>query len=160
MDASFFTEEEESTAARLGRQALSFLMHTGLALFAWAILMALGYLLNPAGVSQTLILGLSFAIPLAVGLIIARFRRDEMATAVWLLGLIWILILALWILDMPTGPKQCFQCGATEKITRTFFSFPYPSGLIDNDGPFLGTWPAAALMGYALGARIGMRRRP
>lgn len=159
MDASFQAEEQESNATRLGGQALSFLSHTGLALLSWAALMALGYLVNPVDVPQLVILGLSFAVPLAVGLIVARFRRNEMATAVWLVGLIWFLIIALWVLDMPTGPNRCFQCGATEKLTRTFFSLPYPSGLIDNDGPFLATWPAAALMGYALGASIGLRRR-
>jgi hypothetical protein len=34
-----------------------------------------------------------------------------------------------------------------------------PSGLIDDDGPFIGTWPAAALLGYAIGARFSLRRR-
>jgi hypothetical protein len=82
-----------------------------------------------------------------------------MATLVWLVGLTWILIIALWILDMPTGPNACFQCDATEKISRTFLSLPSPSGLIDDDGPFIGTWPAAALFGYAIGAKLAMRKR-
>jgi hypothetical protein len=68
------------------------------------------------------------------------------------------MIIALWILDMPTGPNACVQCDAAEKITRTFFSLPGPSGLIDDDGPFIGTWPAAALFGYALGARLAFRK--
>ena len=76
-----------------------------------------------------------------------------------LVGLIWILIVSLWILDMPTGSNACLQCGATEKLTRTFLSLPRPSGLIDNDGPFLGTWPTAALFGYSIGAWLGLRRR-
>jgi hypothetical protein len=78
---------------------------------------------------------------------------------VWLLGIIWILIAALWILDMPTGPDACFHCNATEKLTRTLFTFPRPSGLIDDDGPFVGTWPAAALIGYSIGSRIGLTKR-
>ena len=86
------------------------------------------------------------------GNLVARFRRDEMATHVWLVGLIWLLIVSLWVLDMPTGPNACYQCGATEKLTRTFFSLPRPSGLIDDNGPFFGTWPAAALLGYSVGA--------
>jgi hypothetical protein len=60
---------------------------------------------------------------------------------------------------MPTGPNQCFQCDATEKLTRTFFSLPKPSGLIDNDGPFLCTWPAAAFLGYAIGAGLALKKR-
>jgi hypothetical protein len=158
MESLLHTDEEESSAAKLTRQALSFIGHTVLALLSWAALMAAGYVLNPAGIPQIAILGLSIAVPLVVGLIVNRIRQDEMAPAIWLMGLIWILIVALWILDMPTGPNACFQCGATEKLTRTFFSLPSPSGLIDNDGPFLGTWPAVALAGYAIGARLGLRR--
>ena len=28
-----------------------------------------------------------------------------MAPLVWLVGLIWLLIISLWVLDMPTGPR-------------------------------------------------------
>jgi hypothetical protein len=97
-------------------------------------------------------------VPLVVGFLVARIHPTEMATLVWLLGLIWFLIVCLWVLDMPTGPSQCFQCEATEKITRTFFSWPRPSGLIDDDGPFICTWPAVALVGYSIGAKLGFRR--
>lgn len=158
MDSQLHFEDEESSAAKLTRQVLAFAGHTGLALLAWAVLMAIGYLINPVGVPQIAILGLSLAVPLAVGFAINHFRQNDLAPAVWLMGLIWILIVALWILDMPTGPNACFQCGATEKLTRTFLSLPRPSGLIDNDGPFIGTWPAIALVGYAIGARLALRR--
>lgn len=150
---------EEEPGAKLSRQALWFFLHTLLALGAWVAFMAVGYALNPQGVPQMAILGFSVVVPLIAGFIVTRIRQDDMATLVWLLGLIWILIIALWILDMPTGPSACFQCGATEKLTRTFFSVPSPSGLIDDDGPFLGTWPAAALVGYSIGARLALRRR-
>jgi len=158
MQSTMYTEEEKSDS-KLSRQAVSFFVNTLLALGSWLGLMFLGYAMNPPGVSQTLILVLSMLVPLVVGNIITRFRQDEMATLVWLVGLIWVLIISLWILDMPTGPNACFQCDATEKLTRTFFSLPKPSGLIDNDGPFLGTWPAAALVGYSIGARLALRRR-
>jgi hypothetical protein len=118
-----------------------------------------GYALQPSGISQIIITVLSLAVPLLVGFIVSRSRQDEMASVVWLAGLIWMLIISLWILDMPTGPNACFQCDATEKLSRTFFSIPRPSGLIDNDGPFLGTWPAAALIGYSIGARLALRKR-
>ncbi len=158
MDSLLQTEEEQSGAAKFARQALSFLAHTAIALVSWAGLMAIGYVLNPPDVPQLAILGLSLVVPLAVGFAVTRVRQDEMATVVWLLGLIWILIIALWILDMPTGPNQCYQCDATEKLTRTFLSLPRPGGLIDDDGPLLGAWPAAALFGYSIGARLAMRR--
>jgi hypothetical protein len=153
-----YTEEENSNS-KLSGQAISFFVHTALALGSWLVLMFVGYALNPPAVSQSIVLVMSLLVPLAVGNIVTRFRQDEMAPVVWLVGLIWVLIISLWILDMPTGPNECFQCDATEKLSRTFFSLPKPSGLIDNDGPFLGTWPAAALLGYSIGARLALRSR-
>jgi len=151
-------DKREENPSSLPAQARSFFMHSGLALCAWSLFMLAGYILNPPLASQSLILALSGLIPLVAGYIVNRIRQDEMATAIWLLGLIWVLVVSLWILDMPTGPDSCFHCDATQKLLRTFLSIPSPSGLIDNDGPFLGTWPAAALAGYAIGARLAYRR--
>ena len=149
--------DEEQSPSKLSGQALSFFLHTLLALASWLALMFAGYFLNPPAVPQLAILFLSMLVPFIAGNIVTRFRQDEMATLVWLMGLIWLLIVSLWILDMPTGPNECFQCDATDKLTRTFFSLPKPSGLIDDDGPILGTWPAAALLGYSIGARFALR---
>jgi hypothetical protein len=141
------------------KQVLRFVLHTALALAAWVGLMALGYAVNPVGVPQWAILALSLAVPLVAGLIVALLWPDDSATAVWLVGLIWFLIVGLWVLDMPTAPGACLRCDATEKLTRTFFSYPGPGGLIDNDGPIFGTWPAAALLGYSIGAWIVVKKR-
>jgi len=160
MDSLLQTEEDENRgASRLFRQALSFLLNSALALGSWLVLMFIGYAMNPSNFPQIVILLLSLAVPLLVGFIITRIRQDDMATAVWLLGIIWLMIVALWIVDMPTRPNECFHCGVTEKLTRTFFSLPEPSGLIDDDGPFLGTWPAAALIGYSIGAFLALKRK-
>lgn len=158
MDSSAQTDLEDQSSSDLSRQALSFLLHSLLALGSWMALMLLGYAINPVGVPQLVILLFSAAVPLVVAFLVARIYPAEMATLVWLLGLIWFLIVCLWVLGMPTGPNQCFHCEATEKLTRTFFSLPGPSGLIDNDGPFIGTWPAVALFGYSIGAKLGFRR--
>lgn len=157
-DALLNDELEEQSGSRLSLLALSFFVHTILALGSWIALMLVGYALNPVEVPQWVILALSLAVPLVIGLIVARFYPSEMARVVWLLGLIWLLIFCLWLLDMPTGPNMCFECSPNERIVRTLFSWPRPSGLIDNDGPFLATWPAAALFGYSIGAKLGMRR--
>jgi hypothetical protein len=158
MESSTNGDEEARDPTRLSNQAVWFFVHSALAIGSWLALMLVGYLVNPPGVSQFIILILSICIPLLVGFAFTRIRQDEMAKVVWLAGIIWMLIISLWILDMPTGPNACFQCDATEKLTRTFFSLPRPSGLIDNDGPFLGTWPAAALLGYSIGAHLAFRR--
>ena len=160
MDTLMHTEEiKRRKAPSLACQAVSFFVHSLLALASWVALMLVGYEVNPVGIPQWVILLLSLAVPLAVGLIVVWIRPGEMATAVWLAGFIWLMIVGLYVLDLPTGPGHCFQCTATEKLSRTFFSLPEPSGLIDDDGPFIGTWPAAALAGYSIGAWLAMRRR-
>ncbi|MGD1062334.1 MAG: hypothetical protein ABR860_03660 [Terracidiphilus sp.] len=158
MDSSAQLDLEEQSTSKLSGQALEFFLHSLLALGSWMALMLLGYAINPSGVPQLVILLSSAAVPLVVGFLVARVYPAEMAALVWLLGLIWFLIVCLWVLDMPTGPNQCFQCDATDKLTRTFFSLTSPSGLIDNDGPFIGTWPAVALVGYSIGAKLGFQR--
>jgi hypothetical protein len=86
-------------------------------------------------------------------------RPSEIAPHIWLAGIIWLLFLSLWLLDLPTGPNACNQCAPTEKLVRSFFSYPNPSGLIDDNGPFFGTWPAIATIGYAVGAGLVHSRR-
>jgi hypothetical protein len=155
------SDESEPTYQRaegLAAQALWVFLHTLLALGTWFALMLIGYAVNPARISQWVILLLSLLVPLAVGFVVTRIRRDEMGTVVWLVGVIWVLLFSLYLLDLPTGPGQCFQCSATEKLARSFLSLPNPGGLIDDDTPFLATWPAAALIGYSIGAKLGSRR--
>jgi hypothetical protein len=159
MESLLQSEQERQPASKFSYQVLWFFLHTVSALTAWIALMMGGYALNPVGVPQWAILALSIFVPLIVGFFVTALHKDEMGTMMWLLGIIWILIVAYWILDMPTGPNACFHCNATEKLTRTFLSFPQPSGLIDDDGPFVGTWPAAALVGYSIGSRIGLVKR-
>jgi hypothetical protein len=160
MEPLLQTEGEEGNgASKLPQQAAAFFLHTAIALISWAVLMGAGYALNLPQVAQSLILLLCIVFPLFSGYLVNHFRQDEIAQSIWLLGLIWFLIIALWILDMPTGPNECYQCDATDKIVRTFFSLPSPSGLIDNDGPFLATWPAAAMLGYSIGAKLSLRRK-
>jgi len=159
MTTKLTMDDVDEGSEKLSRQVVSFFLHTFIALGAWLALMLAGYALNPASVSQMVILALSLVVPLVVGYLVARVKPDEMAAQVWLAGLILLLIICLWVLDMPTGPNACLDCSATEKLTRTLFSIPSPSGLIDNNGPFFATWPAAALLGYSIGAKLVLRRR-
>jgi hypothetical protein len=157
--AKLVIDDDDDGSERLSQQAISFFLHILFALGAWMGMMILGYAIDPHSVNQTVVLLLSILVPMTFGNLITRFKPDEMAGHIWLAGLIWMLIVSLWILDMPTGPNACFECGATEKLTRTLFSFPRPSGLIDNNGPFFGTWPSAALLGYSIGARFVLSRK-
>lgn len=152
-------DDDDDGSQKLSQQAVSFFLHIVIALGAYLAFMLAGYAINPASVPQAVVLLFSMLVPLAAAYVVVRTRPDEMAAHIWLAGVVWMLLISLWILDMPTGPNACFECGATEKLSRTLFSLPKPSGLIDNNGPFFGTWPAAALVGYSLGARLALRRK-
>jgi hypothetical protein len=141
-------------------QALWFFTHSFLALIVWVgMMMAITVLVRPTYLPPIITLAISAFIPFLAGFILNKFRQDEIATLVWLLGLIWFLCVGLWILDMPTGPNQCFRCDATQKLWLTFFSLSEDSGMIDGQGRLFGTWPAAALIGYSIGAKMGLNKQ-
>src|SRR5208337_2471945 len=98
---SMLHADEEKGSSKLAAQALQFLMHVLLALGSWLALMLLGYMLSPANLPQLIILVLSLLVPMLVGHLVTRFRQDQTASLIWMVGLIWILIVSLWVLDMP-----------------------------------------------------------
>ncbi len=155
--ANTMMDEVDVSSEKLSGQVASFFIHAIVALAVWAALMLAGYVLNPASASQLVILILSLVVPGIVGYFVVRAKPNEMAGHIWLLGLILMLVIALWLLDMPTGPNACLGCTATEKLTRSLFSIPSPSGLIDDNGPLFATWPAAALLGYSIAAKLALR---
>jgi hypothetical protein len=151
--------EEEEKVTNLAEQALWVLIHTLLAAGTWAAMMLLITFAKPEYVPVMVTLALSFTVPFVVGNIFTRIKQNDMAPYTWLIGMIWFLIICLWILDMPTGPNQCYHCDASQKIYLTFFSPNEDSGLIDNEGRFIGTWPAAAFIGYGIGSRFALKRK-
>ena len=64
------TDEDDGTD-KLSQQALSFALHTILAIGAWMLLMLAGYALNPTSVSQVIVLVLSIAVPMLAGNVVS-----------------------------------------------------------------------------------------
>jgi hypothetical protein len=151
--------EEEQKVSNLGEQALWVFIHALVAACTWGGMMLGITLSHPQSVPAVATLGLSFLVPFVVGYIFNRFQQNEMGPHTWLVGLIWFLIICLWILDMPTGPNQCYHCDASQKLYLTFFSLNEDSGLIDGEGRFLGTWPTLAFIGYGIGAGMALRKK-
>jgi hypothetical protein len=151
--------EADEESEKLTGQVSGFFAHSFFALAAWGAMMLLGYAINPAYIPQFVIFILSFLVPLVAGALIVGARPSEIAPHIWLAGIIWLLFLSLWIIDLPTGPNACNSCSATEKIVRSLFSYPEPSGLMDDNGPFFVSWPAIAMIGYAVGAALVQSRR-
>ncbi len=151
-------EEEEKVSSR-GELALWISIHSVLAIGSWIAMILIISLVNPVSVPVLITLALSFSIPLIVGSIFTRIKQNDMAPYTWLIGLIWFLVICLWILDMPTGPNQCYHCDASQKLYLTFFSPSEDSGLIDGQGRFVGTWPAAAFIGYGIGSSFALKHK-
>jgi len=151
--------EEDEKVGNLGQQALWICAHSVLAIGSWIAMIVLVSMAHPQNVPVAVTLGLSFATPFLAGFLFNRIRQNDMAPYVWLIGLIWFLIICLWILDMPTGPNQCYHCDASEKLYLTFFSLKEDSGLIDGQGRLVGTWPFAAFIGYGIGSSLALKRK-
>jgi len=151
--------EEEEKVSNLAEQALWVLIHTLLAIGSWVVMILVISMMRPESVPAIVTLAASFAIPFLVGNIFTRIKQNDMAPYTWLIGLIWFLIICLWILDMPTGPNQCYHCDASQKLYLTFFSLNEDSGLIDGQGRFVGTWPAVAFIGYGIGSGLALKRK-
>jgi hypothetical protein len=151
--------EEEDKVHSFVLQIFWVLVHVILAAGSWIAMMFAISFLRPESVPTIITLALSFAIPFVVGNIFTRIKQNRMAPYTWLIGLIWFLIICLWILDMPTGPNQCNHCDASQKLYLTFLSLNKDSGLIDNDGRLIGTWPTVALIGYGIGSSLALKRR-
>jgi len=152
-------QEEEEGVSNLAEQALWVLIHMVLAIGSWVLMILTVSLMRPESVPVIFTTALSFSVPFLVGNIFTRIKQNDMAPYTWLVGLIWFLIICLWILDMPTGPNQCYHCDASQKLFLTFFSPTEDSGLIDGQGRFVGTWPAVAFIGYGIGSRLALRRK-
>jgi hypothetical protein len=151
-------QEEEEKVSSLAEHTLWILIHVLLAIGSWISMILVISMMRPESVPVIITKALSFAVPFLVGNIFARIKQNEMAPYTWLVGLIWFLIICLWILDMPTGPNQCYHCDASQKLFLTFLSPTEDSGLIDGQGRFIGTWPTVAFIGYSIGSRFALRR--
>jgi len=150
---------QDKTPADLARQALWFLTHTLIAFVLLAIVVGVMSLNHPDPDSPTptlLATALAFLAPMIGGLLLARIHHNNAAVYTWISGLVIFSIVCVWVLDLPTGPGLCENCGAIEKVWRTFFSFRHGSGLISGDGPLIGAWTPLSMIGYAIGAKFAL----
>jgi hypothetical protein len=151
---------QDKTPADLAREALWFLTHTLIAFVLLAIVVGVMSLNHPdPDSSSPKLLGtvLALVAPLIGGFLLARIHHNNVAVYTWISGLVIFSIVCVWVLDLPTGPGLCENCGAIQKIWRTCFSFRYGSGLIGGDGLLLGAWIPLSMIGYAIGAKFAIK---
>ncbi|WP_263365604.1 hypothetical protein [Edaphobacter bradus] len=143
----------------LGREAFWFLTHTFLAVFFLAIVAIGGMMTHvDSDAVQPKLIGtaLAFLVPFIGGYLVARMQQNIVARYVWISGLVVFSIVCVWVLDLPTGNGLCENCGALEKLWRTFFDIQHGSGLMAGDGLLAGTWIPLCMISYAIGASLAL----
>jgi hypothetical protein len=149
----------DKSVAELGREAMWFLAHTLFAVLLLAAVLAAIWLTHPDPDSATpkqIGSVLALLLPLFGGFLVARFQQNHVARYVWISGVIFFSAVCVWVLDLPTGNGLCESCGAVEKLWRTFFTFSHGSGLMGGDGLLVGAWIPLSMIGYAIGASLGL----
>lgn len=152
---------EDKTIGELGREALWFLTHTLVAIVLLAITVGVMSLNHPDPDSPTpKLIGtiLALLVPMIGSFLLARIHHNDVAAYIWISGLIFFSIVCVCVLDLPTGNGLCAACGVSEKLWRTFFTFTQGSGLLGGDGLLVGSWIPLSMIGYALGAKLALRR--
>jgi len=143
----------------LGREAAWFLTHTFIALLMLGAVIV-GMTMNhpdPESLNPKLLAtALAFVVPMVGGFLITRRSQNDIASYVWISGLVVFAVVCVWVLDLPTGNGLCENCGAVEKLWRTFFDIQHGSGLMAGDGLLAGTWIPLSMIGYAVGAKFGL----
>ena len=157
-----FEVSQGKTAGDLGREALWYAIHTLLAVLI-LLLVVLAFWathVDPDSPNpKYLCTALALLVPMIGGFAIVKIRQDktsEIARYVWISGLLFFSLVCVWVLDLPTGPGLCEHCGALSKLTRTFFEIQNGSGLMGGDGLLVGTWIPLSMIGYAIGAKLGL----
>jgi hypothetical protein len=143
----------------LRSEAFWFLTHTLLAVILLAGMLAAGWMTHPdpdATMPKLIGTALAFLVPMIGGFIVAKMQQNEIARYTWISGLLFFSVICVSVLDLPTGNGLCENCGAVEKLWRTFFDIGNGSGLMGGDGLLIGTWTPLAMIGYSVGAWFGL----
>jgi hypothetical protein len=149
----------DKSLSDLGREASWFITHTVVAFLLLVLVVGVIALNHPdPDSSSPKMLGtvLAFLVPMFGGFVLARIYRNDIASYVWISGLVIFSITCVWVLDLPTGNGLCENCGAVEKLWRTFFTLNHGSGLMAGDGLLVGTWTPLSMIGYAVGAKFAI----
>lgn len=135
-----------------------FVLHTAVAVLVLVLVLTAFWMAKPdpdSALPKLLCTMTAFMVPMLAGYLILRGRNNGIATHVWISGLLTFAVVCVYVLDLPTGAGLCDGCGAVDKLWRTFFSIDHNSGLMGGDGILIGTWIPLAMIGYAVGAKLG-----
>jgi hypothetical protein len=139
-------------------QIASFFAQIAISLLAYGALVLLLNLFNPVNMPALLTTLLVFLVTFTVAYLLHMNGRRTEAPAIWIAGVVWMLMVTVYVLELPTGPGKCEYCTAMGKIGLTLFDMVQGSNLMNGEGRLIGTWPALAMLGYAVGAAQALKR--
>jgi hypothetical protein len=148
------------TVGDLGREAMWFVLHTLIAVVLLAAVVATMYFMQldqDSSGPKLIGLALGALVPLIGGFFIAKIQGTSVAGYVWISGILLFSVVCVWVLDLPTGPGLCEQCGAISKLTRTFFEINNGSGLMGGDGFLVGCLLPLSIIAYSMGAKLAFK---
>ncbi len=150
---------KDKTLGDLRSEAFWFLTHTLAAVAVLAVVIGVMSLMHPdpdSAAPKMLATVLSFFVPMVGGFLISRVQQNDVSRYVWISGLLLFSVICVWVLDLPTGNGLCENCGALDKLWRTFFDIGHGSGLMGGDGLLVGTWIPLSMIGYAVGSQVAL----
>lgn len=151
--------DARKTPERMFRQAVSFCLHIFISLLIYAaIFLGISYF-NPVDWPALATTMLVFALPMVLAYGIHLRGTTTEGGHIWIAALVWLLMVTVYVLELPTGPGSCEHCTAFSKIWLTLFDLNTDSNLISGAGRVVGTWPALAVIGYSIGAGLSLRRQ-
>jgi hypothetical protein len=148
----------DKSPEQIATQIFSFILHIIISLVVYLALFFVLSVVNPTDMPALVVTLLVFALTFVVAYLIHMGGRMTSAPAIWVAGVVWLLMVMVYVLELPTGPGKCEFCTATSKIGLTLFDMAQGSNLMNGEGRVIGTWPALAMIGYAIGARVALRR--
>lgn len=154
-----FEQTQGKTAGDLGREALWFFLYSLIAvgiLAAVVLVISLSHASSEDSGPKLICTVLALVVPMIGGFILARIQHNQVAKYVWIAGMLFFFIVCVWVIDLPTGPGLCENCGVISKLYRTFYTINDGSGLMGGDGLLVGTWIPLSMIGFALGAKFGL----
>jgi hypothetical protein len=154
------TTRRDLSVGELAGEAVWFGLHTLFAVVMLAVLLGVMTLAHPdpdSASPKIYATALAFLAPMIGGFIVARIWPNPAARTIWISGILLFGAVSVWVLDLPTGKGLCESCGAAEKLWRTFFSIRNGSGLMGGDGLLVGAWTPLCMVGYSVGAALGIK---
>lgn len=151
--------QTDKSPEELLAQAGSFFFQALVALAIYAALIVALNLFDPVDMPKLAVTILVFVVSATVSFLLHMNGRRTEAPAIWIAGVVWLIMVMVYVLELPTGPGKCEHCTAIGKISLTLFTMSEGSDLMGGAGRLIGTWPALAMIGHSFGAAQAFKRR-